>query len=143
MRLRPEVIPDARRRRRAGGRVVRWLQFASAPLLLSAQIVAAKADDQIGGAAAGSHRAAEDAGLDLSIDREAFFRAEEARGRGAPIGSFRAAQEVPYRVDWSRRAGRHWELNPVLLHRRQAGQPDRPDDDLTNKTLGIELRRRF
>ncbi len=78
MRLRPEVIPDARRRRRAGGRVVRWLQFASAPLLLSAQIVAAKADDQIGGAAAGSHRAAEDAGLDLSIDREAFFRAEEA-----------------------------------------------------------------
>ncbi len=47
------------------------------------------------------------------------------------------------RVDWSRRAGKSWELDPVLLHRRQAGQPERPGDDLSNKTLGIELRRRF
>ncbi len=63
--------------------------------------------------------------------------------RGAPIGSFRATQELPARVDWSRRVGKSWELDPVLLHRRQAGQPERPGDDLSNKTLGIELRRRF
>ncbi len=46
-----------------------------------------------------------------------------------------------YRLVAARR--KYWELDPVLPHRRQAGQPDRPDDDLSNKTLGIELRRRF
>ncbi len=40
------------------------------------------------------------------------------------------------RVDWSRRAGKSWELNPVLLHRRQAGQPQRPDDDLITQESG-------
>lgn len=53
------------------------------------------------------------------------------------------AREAPYRVDWSRCVGKSWELDPVLLHRHQAGQPARPGDDLNTKTLGIELRRRF
>ncbi len=72
MRLRPEVIPDARRRRRAGGRVVPWLWFAGVPLLLSAQIADAAADDAKGNAPAGSYRAAQDAALDLQVDFDAL-----------------------------------------------------------------------
>ena len=143
MRLRPEVILDAHRRRRAGSRVVRWLRFAGAPLLLSAQIVAAAADDAKDNVPAGSYRAAQDKGLDLTADYDALFANQPGDGGSAPPGSFRAAQDLPARVDWSRRVGKSWELDPVLLHRRQAGQPQRPGDDLSNKTLGIELRRRF
>ena len=143
MRLRPEVIPDAGRRPHAGGRVVRWLRSAGAPLLLSAQIVFAATGDAMDNAPAGSYRAAQDKGLDLTFDYDALFANQPSDGYGAPTGSFRAAQDVPARVDWSRRVGKTWELDPVLLHRRQAGQPDRPGDDLSNKTLGIELRRRF
>jgi hypothetical protein len=143
VRLQPEVIPDARRRRRAGGRFVRWLRFAGAPLLLSAQIVAAAAGDVKGNAPSGSYRAAQDKGLDLTADYDAPFANQPGDIGGAPPGSFRAAQDLPARVDWSRRVGKSWELDPVLLHRRQAGRPDRPDDDLSKKTLGIELRRRF
>ena len=47
------------------------------------------------------------------------------------------------RIDWSRRVGKSWELDPVLLHRRQVGQPDQPGSDLSNKTIGIDMRRRF
>ncbi len=88
-----------------------------------------------------SQRAAEDRSLNLMLDAEAVIESEHASG--APAGSFRAAQDVPPRVDWSRRLGGGWDLEPVLLNRRQAGQPIRPDDDESNKLLGIEMRARF
>ncbi len=143
MRLRSEIIPDIHRRRRAGGGVVRWLRFAGALLLLWAQIVAAAAGDARDNAPAGSYRAAQDQGLDLTVDYDALFANQSGDRGSAPPGSFRAAQDLPARVDWSRRVGKSWELDPVLLHRRQTGQPQRPGDDLSNKTIGIELRRRF
>ena len=143
MCLRPEVIPDARRRRRAGGRVVRWLQFASAPLLLSAQIVAAAADDAKGNAPAGSYRTGQDATLDLEVDFDALLYESSDPMADNPPEDLAPGWDRHPRVDWSRRAGKSWELDPVLLHRRQAGQPQRPGDDLSNKALGIELRRRF
>ncbi len=106
------------------------------------QIVAA-AGDARDNAPAGSYRAAQDQGLDLTVDYDALFANQSGDRGGAPPGSFRAAQDLPARVDWSRRVGKSWELDPVLLHRRQTGQPQRPGDDLSNKTIGIELRRRF
>ncbi len=143
MRLRPEVIPDARRRRRAGGRVVPWLWFAGVPLLLSAQIADAAADDAKGNAPAGSYRAAQDVALDLQVDFDALrYESSDPMADNPPEDLTPGWDRHP-RVDWSRRVGKSWELDPVLLHRRQAGQPQRPDDDLSNKALGIELRRRF
>ena len=62
---------------------------------------------------------------------------------GTPLENFWAAQDGPYRVDWSRTLDRRWELDPVLLNRRQTGKPEYPDSDLTNKAVGIELRKRF
>ena len=117
--------------------------LALVPWLLAPQVVPVGAGDEARGAPAGSYRAGQERGLDLSLDYDASLGEEPGPVRGAPHGSFRGAQEAPYRVDWSRRAGKSWELDPVLLHRRQAGQPDRPGDDLSNKTLGIEMRRRF
>ncbi len=143
MRLQPEVIPDARRRRRAGGRVVPWLWFAGVPLLLSAQIADAAADDAKGNAPAGSYRAAQDAALDLQVDFDALrYESSDPMADNPPEDLTPEWDRHP-RVDWSRRAGKSWELDPVLLHRRQAGQPQRSGDDLSNKALGIELRRRF
>ena len=121
---------------------VAWLLWL-VPWLLALHVVAARAGEEVTGAPAGSYRAAQERGLDLSLDYDTSLGEEPDPVRGAPIGSFRAAQELPARVDWSRRVGKSWELDPVLLHRRQAGQPERPGDDLSNKTLGIELRRRF
>ena len=143
MRLRPEVIPDARRRRRAGGRVVPWLRFAGVPLLLSAQIVAAAAGGETSKAPAGSYRAVQDVGLDLQVDFDALHYESSDPMADNPPEDFPPGWDRHPRVDWSRRAGKSWELDPVLLHRRQAGQPQRPGDDLSNKALGIELRRRF
>jgi hypothetical protein len=117
--------------------------LALVPWLLALQVVAVGAGDEASGAPAGSYRAGQERGLDLNLDYDASLEEEPGPVRGAPHGSFRGAREAPDRVDWSRRAGKSWELDPVLLHRRQAGQPDRPGDDSSNKTLGIELRRRF
>jgi hypothetical protein len=90
-----------------------------------------------------THRAAEDKGLDLMLDYDALIESEDNHASAAPAGSFRAAQDIPPRADWSRRVGKGWDLEPVLLNRRQAGQPIRPDDDASNKLFGIELRKKF
>jgi len=76
-----------------------------------------------------THRAAEDKGLNLMLDYQALVEAEEKKKSPAAEGSFRAAQDVPNRVDWSKRVGKSWELAPVVADRRQAGQPKRPEDD--------------
>lgn len=90
-----------------------------------------------------SHRAAEDKSVNLMLDYRALIEAEEGKASPAAAGSYRAAQEVPPRVDMSRRVGKGWDLEPVVANRRQAGQPVVPDDDVTPQVLGVELRKRF
>jgi hypothetical protein len=90
-----------------------------------------------------THREVEDKSLNLMVDYQAVMEGDGNNAGGAAAGSFRAAQDVPPRVDWSRRVNEDWNLEPVLLNRRQAGQPIRPDDDESNKLLGIELRKTF
>ncbi len=112
-------------------------------LLFSLQIVGANSGAEERDVAAESYRAGRDATLDLEVDFDALrYESSDPMADNPPEGLTPGWDRHP-RVDWSRRAGRSWELDPVLLHRRQAGQPDRPGDDLSNKTLGIELRRRF
>ncbi len=81
--------------------------------------------------------------LGLTIDFDALLYENPDPMADNPPEGLSPGWDQPPRVDWSRLAGRSWELDPVLLHRRQAGHPDRPGDDLSNKTLGIEQRRRF
>lgn len=88
-------------------------------------------------------RAVEDRSLNLMLDHEALIESEGGHTSAAPAGSFRAPQDVSPRVDLSRRVDDGWDLEPVLLNRRQAGQPIRPDDDQSDKLLGIELRKKF
>ncbi len=123
--------------------VATWIRLAIAAPFLFAQIVAAAAGDETSKAPAGSYRAAQDVGLDLQVDFDALHYESSDPMAGNPPEDFPPGWDRHPRVDWSRRAGKSWELDPVLLHRRQAGQPQRPGDDLSNKTLGIELRRRF
>jgi hypothetical protein len=105
----------------------RWL--AVVPLILSLQIVGPSA--------------AQDTEFDLTIDFDALhYDSPDPMADDPPEGLSPGWNRHP-RVDWSRPTGKSWELDPVLLHRRQAGNPDRPGDDLSNKTLGVELRRRF
>ncbi len=105
----------------------RWLAVVS--LLLLLQIV--------------DPSTAQEMELDLTIDFDALhYENPDPMADNPPEGLSPGWDQFP-RVDWSRPAGKSWELDPVLLHRRQAGRPDRPGDDLSNKTLGIELRRRF
>ncbi len=123
--------------------VATWVRLAIAALFLFAQIVAAAAGDETSKAPAGSYRAAQDVGLDLQVDFDALhYESSDPMADNRPEGLTPGWDRHP-RVDWSRRAGKSWELDPVFLHRRQAGQPQRPGDDLSNKALGIELRRRF
>ena len=136
--LRPRACRPAR-----DAVTVTWLWLALVPWLVSLQVVAANAGEAARGAPAGSYRAAQEQGLDLSLDYDPALGAGPGPVRSAPHGSFRGAQELPARVDWTRPVGKSWELDPVFLHRRQAGQPERPGDDLSNTTLGIELRRGF
>ncbi len=99
------------------------------PLLLSLQIAGPSA--------------AQDMEFDLTIDFDALhYESPDPMADNPPEG-LPPGWDQPPRVDWSRPAGKSWELDPVLLHRRQAGHPDRPGDDLSDKTLGVELRRRF
>ena len=123
--------------------VATWVRLAIAAPFLLAQIVAADAGDETSKAPAGSYRAGQDATLDLEVDFDALhYESSDPKADNPPEDLTPGWDRHP-RVDWSRRAGKSWELDPVLLHRRQAGQPQRPDDDLSNKALGIELRRRF
>ena len=123
--------------------VATWVRFAIAAPFLLAQIVAAAAGDETSKAPAGSYRTGQDATLDLEVDFDALrYQSSDPMADNPPEDLTPGWDRHP-RVDWSRRAGKSWELDPVLLHRRQAGQPQRADDDLSNKILGIELRRRF
>lgn len=90
-----------------------------------------------------SPRAVEDRSLNLMLDYQALIEAEDKQTSPAAAGSYRAAQDVQPRVDWSRPVGNGWDLEPVVLNRRQAGQPVIPDDDQEPQLLGIELRKRF
>lgn len=105
----------------------RWL--AVVPLILSQQIVGPSA--------------AQDTEFDLTIDFDALHYESPDPMADDPAEGLSPGWNRHPRVDWSRPAGKSWKLDPVLLHRRQAGNPDRPGDDLNNKTLGVELRRRF
>ena len=105
----------------------RWLSVV--PMLRSLQIVGPSA--------------AQDMEFDLTIDFDALHYENSDPMADNPPEGLSPGWDRHSRVDWSRPAGKFWELDPVLLHRRQAGHPDRPGDDLSNKTLGIELRRRF
>ncbi len=123
--------------------VATWVRLAIAAPFLFAQIVAAAAGDETSKAPAESYRAAQDVGLDLQVDFDALhYESSDPMADNRPEDLTPGWDRHP-RVDWSRPVGKSWELDPVLLHRRQAGQPKQPGDDLSNKTLGIELRRRF
>ncbi len=122
-----------------GVAVAAWIHLAiAAPLLLAR---AAVAGDETSKAPARSER--QEMQLDLTIDFDAMYANQPCDGCSAEPGNGRTARDLPPRVNWSRRVGKSWELDPVLLHRRQAGQPERQGDDFSNKTIGIELRRQF
>ncbi len=135
---RPEAGTPAR-----GVVVARWVRLAIAAPFLFAQIVAAAAGDETSKTPAGSSRAGQDATLDLDVDFDALHYESSDPMADNPPEDLTPGWDRHPRVDWSRPVGKSWELDPVLLHRRQAGQPQRPGDDLSNKALGIELRRRF
>lgn len=134
LRLGPTLrVGDATRAIAAGIGV----PVAIVSLLLMAPIAGASADVLHSDPPFVEYRPAQEAELDFTVDFDALQD-------GAETGANARSKRYPRtRVDWSRRVGKSWELDPVLLHRRQAGQPDRPDDDLSNKMLGIEFRRRF
>ena len=112
--------------------VATWVRLAIAVPFLFAQIVGANADTE-----------ERDAAFDLDVDFGALGYENSDSMADNPPEDLTPGWDRNPRVDWSRRAGKFWELDPILLHRRQAGQPQQPGDDLSNKTLGIELRRRF
>ena len=115
-------------------------------LLFAASGALAQVDDPGSpdrGAAQGSFRAAQQKGLDLSIDYEALDSHSADDESPAPAGSYRAAQDVPASVDRSRKLGSKWVVDPVLLNRRQDGTLDKPNADVPDQMLGIELRRPF
>ena len=60
-----------------------------------------------------------------------------------PTEGVRTAKDPPPRLDLSRPLQEGWEMDPVLLNRRQAGEPLRPGDDETNQMFGIQLRKEF
>lgn len=121
--------------------VATWIRLAFAAPLLLAQ--AAVAGDGTSKAPTESKPAEQELKLDLTIDYYALSANQPGdRGRDAP-GNFGTTRNLPPRVNWSRRVGKSWNLDPVLLHRRQAGQPTKREDDLSNKSIGIELRRQF
>ncbi len=115
-------------------------------------------DDANKGAANGSFRAAQDKGLDLSLDydelaarSEASLKEEEEDGKEeaeqspAAAGSYRAAQDedVPQGVDWSRRLGKNWRMDPVAMDRRQDGKQSDYNADVDDQIIGVEIRRPF
>ena len=116
--------------------------------------------------APGSFRAAQDEGLALDLAPEVLETLKTARNArtaaeveaaakgaeekeeelpmaGAAPGSHRAAQDGQRRVDLSGRVNQDWRVNPILLNRSQGGEPLRPEDDLRQETIGLELRKEF
>jgi hypothetical protein len=115
-------------------------------LLFAASGALAQVDDPgfpDGGAAQGSFRAAQQQGLDLSIDFEALDSHGADDESPAPAGSYRAAQDMPAGKNWSRKLGSKWVADPVALNRRQDGTLDEPNADVPDQMLGIEIRRPF
>lgn len=98
-----------------------------------------------------TYRAAEDKSLDLMVDHQALInnqapaKSAEAADQQNPASneSFGTPDDPPPRLDLSRPLREGWEMDPVLLNRRQAGEPLRPGDDETNQMLGIQLRKEF
>ena len=134
----------------------------TAALLLAATgaLAAGQGQDSTNkGAAKGSFRAAQEKGLDLSVDYDALAAkpekskaSEEGKtGEGeaqespAAAGSYRAAQDqnVPQGVDWSRRLGKNWRMDPVALNRRQDGRHSDHNADVEDQVIGVEIRRPF
>ncbi|MDJ0946365.1 MAG: hypothetical protein QNJ30_23175 [Kiloniellales bacterium] len=122
------------------------------------------------GAGPGSFRAAQDKGLSLELDPEfldnlettksaktageieAAAKEAEARAMAEKEGSSLPDQDAEEaeadkdknrRVDLSDKVSDSWKMNPVLLNRSQGGEPSRPEDDLRDQTIGLELRREF
>lgn len=102
------------------------------------------------GAAPGSHRAAQDEGLSLFLDRDFLEKHQgvvveqppEAEASEGLAETPDTAARNP-RADLSRKLNKDWNLNPVLLNRSQSGKPLREGDDLREETLGIELQKKF
>ena len=98
-----------------------------------------------------NYRAAEDRSLDMLVDHQALINnqrpadsAETADNQSAgPAKDFGTPDDPPPRLDLSRPLEQGWEMDPVLLNRRQAGEPLRPGDDETNQMFGIQLRKEF
>ncbi len=126
-----------------GAVVATWVRLAIAALFLIAQIAGANAGAEVPDVGVEIYKAGQDATLDLEVDFDALRYENSDPMADNPSEDLTPGWDRHSRVDWSRRAGKSWEFNPVFLHRRQAGQPERPGDDLSNKMLGIELRRRF
>ena len=93
-----------------------------------------------------------DAGLDFTIDYGSMVEGappaetaepEEGEDPDPTLSGEPISKGPPERVDLSRPLEEGWQMDPVLLNRRQAGQPLRPDDDVTPQTFGIELRKEF
>ena len=134
----------------------------AAALLFAATGALAEGQDQDSkgqSAAQGSFRAAQEKGLDLSVDHDALAAKPEKgeasedskKGEGeaqespAAAGSHRAAQDqnVPQGVDWSRRLGKNWRVDPVALNRRQDGRHSDHNADVEDQVIGVEIRRPF
>lgn len=90
-----------------------------------------------------TNRKAEKKGLDLKLDREALIEGEGNPANDDADEDASALGDRSTRVDWSEPLGDGWNVDPVLLNRRQDGEPDLPDDDQSDKLLGIELRNEF
>jgi len=122
------------------------------------------------GAGVGSHRAAQDKGLSLGLDREFLDNLEstkKAKATGEIEAAAKEAEEIENakkgeeplpdadaeeaqadkdrkdRVDLSKKVDDSWKMNPVLLNRSQGGEPSRVDDDLREQAVGMEFRREF
>ncbi len=143
-----------------GARITTTICGLTAALLLAAGGALAEgqnSDNENKGAAQGSHRAAQDQGLDLTLDYDETVaqpeqseaseaekkEGEEEEPLAAP-GSYRAAQDEDMKgVDWSRRLGKNWRMDPVALNRRQDGRHSDHNADVDDQVLGIEIRRPF
>ena len=141
--------------RAASYRLAFALAFATSGALAQADDPGSPDD----GAARGSFRAAQEKGLDLSVDYDALAAKPEkseasedgktgegeAQESPAAAGSYRAAQDqnVPQGVDWSRRLGKNWRMDPVALNRRQDGRHSDHNADVEDQVIGVEIRRPF
>ncbi len=124
----------------------------AAALLAGAMAAGQTALAQGAGAAPGSHRGAQDKGLDLGVPSDFYEQrggvvvdpVPEPEPDPLPDRSLpdkQAAKEQSNRYDMRQSLGGTWEMNPVLLNRRQQGEPEWADDDLKEPTVGIEIRR--